>query len=65
MTKMTLDDYVNYMANADNMSDLEAQLPGDDFHSLKNVYALCEKFLDHMDRLDYAEKYAWDLDKDD
>jgi hypothetical protein len=64
MTKMTLEDYVNYMANADRMSDLEAQLPGDDFHSLKNVYALCEKFVYHVDRLDYAEKYAWDLDKD-
>lgn len=62
MTKMTLVDYVNYMANADNMLDLEAQLPGDDFHSLKNVYALCEKFIDHMDRLDYAEKHAWEKD---
>ena len=62
MTKMTLNDYVNYMANADNMLDLEAQLPGDDFHSLKNVYALCEKFIDHMDRLDYAEKHAWEKD---
>jgi hypothetical protein len=49
---MTLEDYVNYVANADRMSDLEAQLAGDDFHSLKNVYAL-------------SEKYAWDLDKDD